>query len=93
MNKFFTTLLALAALAIAMPVSAQDCAMTTSAPEVDTGVLPDGSRYYADNDVVIGGFSFWIYQESNGLDGLQRGDEVHDDTCGGVAGESDTIIF
>ena len=94
MNKFFTTLVALATLAtlaIAAPVSAQECTPTTSSPEVDTGETGAG-RYYADNDVVIGGFSFWIYQESNGIDGLQRGDEVFDDTCGGAI-ESDTIIF
>lgn len=37
-------------------------------------------------------FSIWTYEESNGIEGLQRGDEVHDDTCGGTI-ESDTLAF
>jgi hypothetical protein len=37
-------------------------------------------------------FSVWIYQESNGIDGLQRGDEMKDDTCGGEI-EMDTLPF
>jgi hypothetical protein len=89
MNKFFTTLLTLAALGIAIPAFAQECELTTSSPEVDA------AGFYVDNDACQPdcGYSIWIYQESNGIAGLQRGDEVHDDTCGGAAGESDTIIF
>jgi hypothetical protein len=34
----------------------------------------------------------WIYEESNGMPGLQRGDETWDDTCGGLV-EGDTIVF
>jgi hypothetical protein len=71
--------------------------MTTSQPEVDTGTaVPGAPRYYVDNDVIQTAgplFSIWVYQESNGLDGLQRGDEVVDNTCGGAAGISDTIIL
>lgn len=36
--------------------------------------------------------TMWIYQESNGIAGLQRSDEVHDDTCGGMI-EADTIVY
>lgn len=89
MNKFFTTLLALAAIGMAAPAFAAGCEMTTSAPEAAAGGL------YVDNDLCQPDclFSAWVYQESNEIDGLQRGDEVVDDTCGGAAGESDTIIF
>lgn len=40
----------------------------------------------------VGGclFSTWIYVESNDIPGLQRGDEMHDDTCGGQI-QSDSI--
>lgn len=37
-------------------------------------------------------FSVWFYYETNGIPGLQRGDEEHDDTCHGMI-ESDTILF
>lgn len=91
MNKFFTTLLTLAALSIAVPAFADGCELTTSNPEVAAG------GFYVDNDLCqVDGtciFSIWIYQETNGIDGLQRNDDVHDDTCDGAAGESDLIIF
>ncbi len=34
----------------------------------------------------------WIYQESNGIPGLQRNDDFHDDTCGGQI-TADTILY
>lgn len=37
------------------------------------------------------GLSVWTYQESNGVPGLQRGDEVHDGTCGRGWPCSDTL--
>ncbi|HUR70053.1 MAG TPA: hypothetical protein VM370_12480 [Candidatus Thermoplasmatota archaeon] len=80
-----TLLLFVALLAIAVPVCADECVATTSDPEVDTGETGVG-RFYVDNDVCQPEclFSIWLYQETNGVDGLQREDEVHDDTCGGV---------
>lgn len=51
--------------------------------------------FYVDNDTCQPGcglFSLWVYQESNGHPGLQRGDEVYDDTCHGMV-EADTIVF
>jgi len=88
MNKFFTALLTVAALAIAVPVSAQDCEPSNADAEVDLGGL------YVDNDPCQPEclFSIWVYQETNGIEGLQRGDEVEDNTCGGQI-ESDTIIL
>ncbi|HUR70058.1 MAG TPA: hypothetical protein VM370_12505 [Candidatus Thermoplasmatota archaeon] len=86
----------IAAFLVAAPAEAT-CEMTTSTPEVDTGDHgPDLPRYYVDNDVIQTAgpiFSIWVYEESNGLDGLQRGDEVVDDTCGGAAGPGDTVII
>lgn len=35
---------------------------------------------------------FWIYAESNGIPGWQRGDENKDDTCHGMI-KPDTVIF
>lgn len=66
---------------------------TTSAPEIDTDPLDvTGVRWYFDNDLCQPEclFSMWFYQESNGIPGLQRGDEVKDDTCHGMI-EGDTI--
>ncbi len=37
-------------------------------------------------------YSYWAYEETNGIPGLQRGDEVVDDTCHGMIA-ADTIIF
>lgn len=37
-------------------------------------------------------FSVWTYTESNDIPGLQRGDEVKDDTCRGMI-QSDTLTF
>ncbi|HUR69150.1 MAG TPA: hypothetical protein VM370_07870 [Candidatus Thermoplasmatota archaeon] len=93
MDKLFTTLLTLATLSVALPAALADCELTTSAPEVDTGATPAG-QFYVDNDACQPTciYSIWIYQESNGVAGLQRSDEVHDDTCGGVF-EGDLNIF
>lgn len=82
------------------------CALTTSQTDADTGPVtgPAGVRYYLVDDCFISSCSppfsnvhvdgtFYIYEESNGVDGLQRADEVADDTCSGRAGAGDTIIF
>jgi hypothetical protein len=71
------------------------CEMTTSYPEVDTGIgIAGAPRYYVDYDQCQPCmWSLYVYEESNGIDGLQRGDEVVDDTCAGAAGPSDTIVF
>ena len=55
-----------------------------------------GGDIYVDNDFCqLDGcaFSLWIYQETNQIDGLQRGDEVENDVsnCTGIA--ADTDIF
>jgi hypothetical protein len=80
--------------------------LTTSNADVDTGPASavTGARHYVADDcflswctlfgltgVIVSG-TLWVYEESNGVDGLQRGDEVVDDTCGGRF-PGDTIIF
>lgn len=99
--KTFVPILALAFALIAVPANAAECVPTTSEPEIDStrdlslGLqMPDEApRFYVDNDMCQPCHgTIWIYQESNGIDGLQRNDEFHDDTCGGAI-QSDTIIF
>ena len=67
---------------------------STSHAEIDTDPLDTGlvPREYVDNDLCQPEciFSIWFYEESNGIPGLQRGDEVKDDTCHGMI-EADTI--
>ncbi|HUR70059.1 MAG TPA: hypothetical protein VM370_12510 [Candidatus Thermoplasmatota archaeon] len=89
----------LLATALAAPALADGCVPTTTTPQLDVA----GALYVADdcegvdpsppNDHCItplGGK--WVYQESNGIPGLQRQDDVVDDTCGGaIAG--DTVLL
>lgn len=89
-----------AMLSLSTFAAAADCEMTTSSPEFDTDPMGAGvgPRFYVDDDsdrcarTGLCVISIWVYEESNGVDGLQRGDEIVDDTCGGAAGPSDTII-
>lgn len=66
--------------------------------ESDVTVGTPAGTYYVVNDLCqLEGtclFSVWIYQESNGHPGLQRGGDVCYETCDPCPGvESDTIIF
>lgn len=92
--RFFTVLITLAAASLAFaPLGASDhCeSWESSDPELDT--VQYGATYYVDVDTGIDELgSIWVYEESNGHEGLQRGDEVYDDTCHGQI-EADTIIF
>lgn len=89
------------ALALALPATAQHCASwdTMNAITVD--------KYYVIEDCWLAPFigahgpwcqndgpfmGLWIYEESNGIPGLQRGDEWHDGTCHGMI-EPDRIVF
>jgi hypothetical protein len=85
-------ILAIVGIALAMGAAGADHCETWSTSKPDT-TSSDG-RYYVDNDMCQPEciFSIWLYEESNGYDGLQRGDEVVDDTCHGMI-DSDTIIF
>lgn len=84
-------------LALSIPAGADHCAgYTTSQPELDTTATPVG-RYYFDHtscqmENCPPWGAFWVYEESNGLPGLQRGDEFHDDGCHGDI-EYDTLVL
>ncbi|HUR68010.1 MAG TPA: hypothetical protein VM370_02105 [Candidatus Thermoplasmatota archaeon] len=75
---------------------ADECVPTTSfAPIAAAGyyvyepcIDPDDASDCSD----WGPWSIWVYEESNGIAGLQREDELRDDTCGGMI-DSDTFIF
>lgn len=79
-------LLPLAIVALLPLALAEECYPSTSDP---TLTLPNeaalGVRYIV-SDMCQPEclFSIWLYFEDNGFEGLQRGDEVHDDTCGGA---------
>ncbi len=90
MTKLLSLLLAASTLvALGLPASAGHCTTwTTSAPELD--LTRNGAPYYVDLDPPAEGI--WVYEESNGIAGLQRGDEVVDDTCHGLI-DADEIIF
>ena len=102
MNKFYTVLLGLAALAMLVPAHAADVCYTTSTP---TATVPDstgalGGDLYVNNDLCQTDpvspcvYSIWIYQETNGLPGEQRGDEVQNDVADCTDGTTaDTDIF
>lgn len=74
-------------LVLVAPVRAETCIPNGPTPEV----VAQG--YYLDNDVCQPecAASVWLYQESNGIDGLQRQDHVVDGTCGGLI-EPDTRV-
>ena len=103
MNKMYTALLALAAFALLVPAQATAPCYTTSTPQAS---IPDvtgqvGGDIYVVNDLcqpVVGDGSCiqsdWVYEESNGISGLQRGDEVQNDVANCTDGTApDTDIF
>lgn len=94
------TLLALGTILMLGTAMAHDTGCTDE--DVITVASPAGT-YYVDNDQCQPDclFSLWVYQESNGHEGLQRCDEVYDECWNCNDGEcwscsyeeSDTIIF
>jgi hypothetical protein len=87
------------AAAIAASASANGCTPTTSHTTFTVHAI-GGIGYYLAEDPgwlscefgIPECGSIWIYEESNGMPGLQRGDEIVDDTCGGAI-PGDTIVF
>jgi hypothetical protein len=78
------------ALALAMPAAAQECTPTTSAATLTVHAI-GGIGYYVVEDPgwltcefgIPECGSIWVYEEANGIAGVQRADDVHDDTCTG----------
>ena len=92
----------LVALAIAAPAGAEECVPTTSNAYQADKYYVDFSCFADDPDtcdticlallVPYGVFcTLWIYEESNEIAGLQRGDEIVDETCHGMIAP-DTIV-
>jgi hypothetical protein len=90
-------LLCVAVIVLSVPAHAHPC-VTWSTSESITGgvVLSVGSAY-----VLVGRegpcdpecmHTFWIYEEANGIEGLQRGDEIVDDTCHGMIAPDRVIL-
>lgn len=81
-------------LLLAPPVDASHCETHHTNPAtLDTGPgLP--ARYYVDVDHcdICGWTYIVVYEESNGIPGLQRGDKIVDDTCH-AAIRPDTLIL
>lgn len=90
---------ALVALALVAPAAAEEPCYTTSPALVTVPETPLAPAYYLANDLcqpVVGDgsclFSIWPYWETNGIPGLQRGDEVRNDVENCVDGtQSDTF--
>ncbi len=64
-----------------------DCQLTSSEPDIEAG----GIAVFIDYADPAEGYSIWVYQESNDIEGFQRDDAVVSDELCGHAG--DTIIF
>lgn len=79
--------LVLAAVALLPLGAAEECVPIGAAPDVAF------SGFYLEQDACPPGCaaSVWIYQESNGMAGLQRSDAVADHTCGGALAP-DTLV-
>lgn len=74
---------------------AAGCETSTTTPLLDTGETAAGQHYVVADDCswwCVTGYMFWVYEESNGIPGLQRGDENVDDTCGGAI-RADTVVL
>lgn len=96
MRKIIFASALLAAFALSGAAATHDdggCTITSSEPVADTAMgspvswrgafegEPAEGRYYVDYDAMFE--IWWIYEEANGIPGLQRVDEVRmDETCG-----------
>lgn len=81
-------------LAFLHPTLAKSCVPTTS-PAYTIGVDGVLVFYFTHTEIPDRHDQFpswYIYQETNEIDGFQRRDDVWDDTCGGQI-ESDTIVI
>lgn len=81
--------------AFAFPATADHCETWSTSTSGAWGVFLEAGPYYAFTDCWTYdpqcNPSFWVYEETNGIRGLQRGDETVDDACHGQI-RSDTIV-
>ena len=86
-------ILVLLAMIPTFAAQAEPACQRSPPPILDTGATAAG-QYYATLDFsAIDGWPLGsVYQESNGIRGLQRWDKFYDDTCGGeIEGDFDII--
>jgi hypothetical protein len=94
--RTFLILTAIATLALGSAL-ADECVPSTT-PAVAVGpyyiydCLLDDSPQGGQECWFPGPWAVWVYEESNGIAGLQRDDEIRDDTCAGQI-PGDTIVF
>lgn len=86
--KLLTLGAVLLAFSLTFTASAGGCTPGKSEPTLAVGA------YYVVNDVCQPScaFAVWIYEETNGIQGLQRHDAGKDDTCGGFI-EPDSMVI
>lgn len=80
-------------LALMPPAGAEHCTTySTSLPEVTTPTAA-GKTYYVDLFLcqICDWWFLFPYEESNGIEGLQRADDIEDDTCHGMIAP-DTLL-
>lgn len=79
--------------------AADECQLTTSEPYlaaaghylvIDCGIAVVGPECDGPAFDALG--IWWVYEEANGVAGLQRNDDIYDDTCGGLY-PSDKIVL
>ena len=76
-------------LAFVVPVAADHCE-GWNGPVPEAQLETPAGLFYVDNDLCQPecAFSVWVYEESNGMPGLQRDDAVVSSTCHGmIAGD------
>lgn len=86
--------LTLALALLGIPAHAQDCDPSTS---TDAHAISDGNstHYVVTDPSTCGGcpigVHMYLYEETNGMDGLQRDDARRDDTCNGLIEPDDQV--
>lgn len=85
---------------VATTVAEGEPCYSSSNPELDTGFV-GGSRHYYDLDPCLPPEDGcrprgWLYEEANGIEGLQRDDEAHTDLyycrAAGITVQPDRVI-
>lgn len=96
MRTFLAATLAAVMVLLSIPANAGHCTTySTSVNDEDTLIIqnPAAPIYHVwDHCQPECLFSYWAYEETNGIPGLQRGDMVVDDTCHWMI-EADTWIY
>lgn len=97
--RILTPLLTALTLGVLFTAGAQGCVPGSTPATAEAAgyyvyqACADGSTWEAQEECMYWGpWNVWVYEESNGIAGLQRYDEMRDDTCRGQV-PGDTIVF